>query len=146
MNSPLRKVVSKGGVRLGIKNISQYSGRRFMMDRPSELSKKKPEKSLLHPNPKTGGRNVHGKITIRHRGGGAKRNYRVIDFRREKDGIPARVASIEYDPNRSARIALLHYEKKKKRYILAPSELKVGNVVTSGAVQKHQAWERTFVA
>ncbi len=98
----------------------------------SELSKKKPEKSLLHPNPKTGGRNVHGKITIRHRGGGAKRNYRVIDFRREKDGIPARVASIEYDPNRSARIALLHYADGEKRYILAPSELKVGNVVTSG--------------
>jgi large subunit ribosomal protein L2 len=75
---------------------------------------------------------VHGKITTRRRGGGAKRSYRIIDFRREKDGVPARVASIEYDPNRSARIALLHYADGEKRYILAPTELKVGNVVMSG--------------
>lgn len=98
----------------------------------SELTKKEPEKKLLRPNPKTAGRNVHGKITMRRRGGGAKRNYRIIDFKREKDGIPARVASIEYDPNRSARIALLHYADGEKRYILAPSELNVGNTVMSG--------------
>ena len=98
----------------------------------SELTKKEPEKKLLRPNPKTAGRNVHGKITMRRRGGGAKRNYRIIDFKREKDGIPARVASIGNDPNRSARLALLHYADGEKRYILAPSELNVGNTVMSG--------------
>lgn len=98
----------------------------------SELTEKKPEKRLLRPNPKSAGRNVHGKVTIRHRGGGAKRSYRMIDFKREKDGIPAKVASIEYDPNRSARIALLNYADGEKRYILAPSEIEVGCVVMSG--------------
>jgi large subunit ribosomal protein L2 len=92
-----------------------------------------PEKSLLRPKPKTGGRNFQGKITSRHRGGGHKRQYRLIDFRRNKDGIPARVNSIQYDPNRSARIALLHYEDGEKRYIIAPNGLEVGHRVESGA-------------
>ena len=93
----------------------------------------KPHKALLRPLRKTGGRNNQGKITARHRGGGHKRMYRVIDFRRSKDGVAARVASIEYDPNRSARIALLHYVDGDKRYILAPEGLKVGQQVLSGA-------------
>ncbi len=93
----------------------------------------KPEKSLLRPLSKTGGRNNQGKITVRHRGGGHKRRYRVIDFRRTKDGVPARVDSIQYDPNRSARIALLHYADGDKRYIIAPDGLKAGDRVESGA-------------
>jgi len=93
----------------------------------------KPEKSLLRPLKKKGGRNNQGKITTRHRGGGHKRAYRVIDFTREKDGVPARVASIEYDPNRSARIALLFYADGEKRYIVAPDGLKVGARVESGS-------------
>jgi large subunit ribosomal protein L2 len=92
----------------------------------------KPQKSLLRPKTKTGGRNNQGKITSRHRGGGHKQRYRVIDFRRNKDGIPARVASIEYDPNRTARIALLHYVDGEKRYILAPDGLQVGDRLQSG--------------
>ncbi len=92
----------------------------------------KPEKSLLRPQKKTGGRNNQGKITVRHRGGGHKRRYRIIDFRRAKDGVPARVHSIQYDPNRSARIALLHYFDGEKRYILAPDGLKAGMQVESG--------------
>jgi large subunit ribosomal protein L2 len=91
-----------------------------------------PEKTLLRPLRKTGGRNNQGKITTRHRGGGHKRAYRVIDFRRDKDGIPARVHSIQYDPNRSARIALLHYVDGEKRYILAPDRLQVGARVECG--------------
>ena len=91
-----------------------------------------PEKKLLRPLCKTGGRNNQGKITARHRGGGHKRRYRVIDFRREKDGVRARVASIQYDPNRSARIALLHYVDGEKRYILAPDGLQVGCQIESG--------------
>ncbi len=99
----------------------------------AELTKgAKPEKSLLRPKHKTGGRNNQGKITARHRGGGHKRRYRVIDFRRTKDGVPAKVASIQYDPNRSARIALLHYVDGEKRYILAPDGLKEGDRVESG--------------
>jgi large subunit ribosomal protein L2 len=93
----------------------------------------KPEKSLLRPKRKTGGRNNQGKITSRHRGGGHKQQYRLIDFRRNKDGVPARVNSIEYDPNRSARIALLHYVDGEKRYILAPQGLTRGDEVMSGA-------------
>ena len=93
----------------------------------------KPEKSLLRPLTKTGGRNNQGRITVRHRGGGHKRRYRVIDFLRNKDGVPARVASIQYDPNRSARIALLHYADGEKRYIIAPDGLKAGMTVQSGA-------------
>jgi large subunit ribosomal protein L2 len=92
----------------------------------------KPHKRLTKPNPKQAGRNVHGRITTRHQGGGHKRRYRVIDFRRDKDGVPAKVATVEYDPNRSARIALLHYVDGEKRYILAPDRLKVGDVVQSG--------------
>lgn len=92
----------------------------------------KPLKSLTKPNPKKAGRNVRGRITTRHQGGGHKRRYRVIDFRRSKDGVPAKVATIEYDPNRSARIALLHYVDGEKRYILAPEGLGVGDVVESG--------------
>lgn len=97
-----------------------------------EITSKTPEKSLLKVIKKTGGRNVHGRITCRHRGGGHKRHYRVIDFKRDKIGIPAKVATIEYDPNRSARIALLHYADGEKRYILAPVNLKVGDTVVSG--------------
>ena len=98
----------------------------------SELTRKEPEKALLEPLPKSGGRNNAGNYTARHRGGGAKRLYRIIDFKRGKDGIPASVAAIEYDPNRSARIALLHYKDGEKRYILAPEGLKVGDTVVSG--------------
>ncbi|SMP69683.1 50S ribosomal protein L2 [Anoxynatronum buryatiense] len=97
-----------------------------------ELSKVEPEKSLLAPLKKSGGRNAQGKITVRHRGGGAMRKYRIIDFKRNKDGVPAKVATIEYDPNRSANIALLHYADGDKRYILAPNHLKVGDKVESG--------------
>ncbi|RJP24532.1 MAG: 50S ribosomal protein L2 [Candidatus Omnitrophota bacterium] len=99
---------------------------------------KKPEKSLLEPLRKKGGRNVNGRITVRHRGGGHRRLYRIIDFKRNKDGIPAKVASIEYDPNRSARIALLHYVDGEKRYIIAPDGLQVGAVVMSGKGAPHK--------
>jgi large subunit ribosomal protein L2 len=98
----------------------------------SELTRKKPEKSLTRPRPQKAGRNAYGRVTTRHKGGGHKRRYRVVDFRREKDGIPAKVASIEYDPNRSARIALLHYADGEKRYILAPQGLTVGDLLSSG--------------
>ena len=91
---------------------------------------------------KKGGRNVYGRITTRHQGGGHKRRYRSVDFKRLKDGIPAKVAAIEYDPNRSARIALLHYADGAKAYILAPAGLTVGAFVESGPERRHQAWER----
>jgi large subunit ribosomal protein L2 len=108
-------------------------GRRFQVGATfEELTRSEPEKSLLRPLSKTGGRNARGRITCRHRGGGHKRRFRLIDFKRDKYTIPATVASIEYDPNRSARIALLHYHDGEKRYILAPLELGVGDVVTSG--------------
>ena len=97
-----------------------------------EISSTKPEKKLLKIIKKTGGRNVNGRITCRHRGGGHKRKYRIIDFKRDKIGIPAKVSSIEYDPNRSARIALLYYRDGEKRYILAPVDLAVGDIVVSG--------------
>src|SRR5206468_6405882 len=90
------------------------------------------EKSLLEPKRRTSARNTYGRITVRHRGGGAKRMLRTVDFRREKFGVPARVAAIEYDPNRSARLALLHYRDGEKRYIIAPLALKVGDTVMSG--------------
>ena len=99
----------------------------------SELTKKKPEKSLIVKRNESAGRNTHGRITSRHRGGGHKRRYRVVDFRRTKDGIPATVAAVEYDPNRNARIALLHYHDGEKRYILAPVGLKVGDKLESGS-------------
>ncbi|SNS39220.1 LSU ribosomal protein L2P [Anaerovirgula multivorans] len=97
-----------------------------------EITNVEPEKSLLETLTKSGGRNAQGKITIRHRGGGMKRKYRIIDFKRNKDGIPAKVATIEYDPNRSANIALLHYVDGEKRYIIAPNHLQVGDMVESG--------------
>ena len=97
-----------------------------------EITKDTPEKALTQRKLRSSGRNAQGRVTTRHRGGGEKRRYRIIDFRRNKDGIPARVASIEYDPNRSARLALLNYKDGEKRYILAPDQLKVGDSVMSG--------------
>lgn len=108
-------------------------GRRFMtVSAFDEITKTEPERSLLAPLQRRGGRNSFGRITVRHRGGGHKRQYRIIDFRRNKDGIPAKVVGIEYDPNRSANIALLSYADGEKRYILAPVGLKPGNTVLSG--------------
>jgi large subunit ribosomal protein L2 len=108
-------------------------GRRWMtVSTFEEVTKSKPEKSLTEPVTKKGGRNVHGRITTRHHGGGHKRRFRVIDFKRVKDGVPAKVAAIEYDPNRSARIALLHYADGAKAYILAPAGLRAGSTVESG--------------
>ncbi|MGI6574328.1 MAG: 50S ribosomal protein L2 [bacterium] len=108
-------------------------GRRFVLAPTfEEITKAEPEKSLLTPLKKSGGRNMQGRLTVRHRGGGHKRLYRVIDFKRNKDDIPAKVAAIEYDPNRSARIALLNYADGEKRYILAPVGLQVGDIVESG--------------
>jgi large subunit ribosomal protein L2 len=98
----------------------------------TELSKKAPEKSLVEVKKKHSGRNNNGHITVRHKGGGYRKQYRIIDFKRQKDAIPAKVAAIEYDPNRSARIALLHYKDGEKRYILAPLGLSVGDIVESG--------------
>jgi large subunit ribosomal protein L2 len=119
---------------MGIKKFKPITpGRRFMtVSDFKEITHSKPEKSLIKPLKNTGGRCNTGRITARHRGGGHKRAYRVIDFRRDKIGIPARVASIEYDPNRSARIALLHYLDGEKRYIVAAADLKVDDVVVSG--------------
>lgn len=97
-----------------------------------EITKERPERSLVVPRSKSGGRNVHGRVTVRHRGGGSRRHVRVVDFKRDKHGIPATVAAIEYDPNRSARLALLHYADGEKRYIVAPLGLQVGDTVTSG--------------
>lgn len=108
-------------------------GRRFQTSSDfSEVTRDGPEKSLLVSKGRTGGRNNYGRRTSRHRGGGHKRQYRVIDFKRRKDGIPARVAAIEYDPNRTCRIALLHYVDGEKRYIIAPRDLSVGDTVQSG--------------
>lgn len=98
-----------------------------------EITRSRPEKSLLRPLKKRAGRNFRGKITVRHRGGGHKRRYRVIDFKRDKFGVPGRVTTIEYDPNRSARIALVTYADGEKRYVIAPVGLKVGDMVMSGA-------------
>jgi large subunit ribosomal protein L2 len=108
-------------------------GRRFQSHSDySELTRTEPEKNLLEPNPRKAGRNNHGRITSRRQGGGNKNRYRVIDFRRNKDGVPAKVAHIEYDPNRNARIALLYYKDGEKRYILMPNRVKVGDVIQSG--------------
>ena len=109
------------------------NGRRNMTSLDfAEITTNKPEKSLLAPLPKKAGRNNQGKITVRHHGGGHKKQYRIIDFKRNKDNVPAKVATIEYDPNRSANIALLHYVDGEKRYIITPKELKVGQIVVSG--------------
>lgn len=119
---------------MAIRNYKPTSpGRRFQtVSTFEEITSTTPERSLLRPLKKTGGRNNYGRITSRHRGGGHKRLYRVIDFKRAKDGVPAKVAAIEYDPNRSARLALLHYVDGEKRYILAPVGLRVGDTVMSG--------------
>ena len=98
----------------------------------SDLTKKKPERSLIEVSKKHSGRNNNGHITVRHQGGGYRKQYRIIDFKRTKDAIPAKVAAIEYDPNRSARIALLHYRDGEKRYILAPASINVGDLLESG--------------
>jgi large subunit ribosomal protein L2 len=109
-------------------------GRRFQtVSDFAEITETKPEKSLIAKKSKTGGRNTYGRVTSRHRGGGHKQRYRIIDFRRDKDGVPARVASIQYDPNRNARIALLNYVDGEKRYILAPVGVKVDDRIESGA-------------
>ncbi len=108
-------------------------GRRFQtVSDFRDITKRKPEKSLLVPKSGTGGRNSYGRKTARHRGGGHKQQYRLIDFKRNKDGVPATVAAIEYDPNRNARIVLLHYHDGEKRYILAPGRIQVGDVLRSG--------------
>ena len=119
---------------MGIRKYKPTSpGRRFgSVSDFAEITKKNPEKSLLEPLKKTGGRNCHGHTTSRFRGGGHKRKYRIIDWKRRKDGIPAKVAAIEYDPNRSSRIALLHYADGEKRYIIAPNGLNVDDRIYSG--------------
>ncbi|MGB5159029.1 large ribosomal subunit protein uL2 [Desulfobacterium sp. N47] len=119
---------------MAVKKVKPTSpGRRFQVYSSfEEVTRPKPEKSLVRAASKSGGRNVHGRITSRHIGGGSKQHYRIIDFKRDKTGIPARVAAIEYDPNRSARIALLHYVDGEKRYILAPLHLNVDDTVISG--------------
>jgi len=119
---------------MAVKKVKPTSaGRRFQVYSSFEdVTSSQPEKSLIKASNKSGGRNAHGHITSRHIGGGSKRHYRIIDFKRDKRGIPARVASIEYDPNRSARIALLHYVDGEKRYILAPLNLSVDDTVMSG--------------
>ena len=120
---------------MAIKKVKPVSpGRRYQTYSTfEEITRTKPEKSLLRKVKNSGGRNVYGRVTCRHRGGGHKRHYRLIDFKRDKMDIPARVATIEYDPNRSARIALLHYADGEKRYILAPLRLAVNDVVMSSA-------------
>lgn len=119
---------------MGLKKYKPTSpGRRFQtVSDFAEITTTTPEKSLLEPLHNTGGRNNNGRVTTRHQGGGHKRRYRKIDFKRNKDAVPAKVATIEYDPNRSARIALLHYADGEKRYILAPEKLGVGDTVVSG--------------
>src|SRR5437016_10043658 len=108
-------------------------GRRFQTVADfAEITRDRPERSLVGPKPRTGGRNNYGRKTARHRGGGHKQQYRVVDFRRNKDGVPAKVAAIEYDPNRNARIALLRYYDGEKRFILAPARVRVGDVLQSG--------------
>jgi len=119
---------------MGLKSYKPTSaGRRLMtVSDFAEITKKRPEKKLTRAVRRTGGRNAHGHITTRHIGGGHKQRYRIIDWRRDKDGVPAKVAAIEYDPNRSANLALLHYVDGDKRYILAPAGLRVGDTVVSG--------------
>ncbi len=119
---------------MGVKKLKPTSpGRRFQTVSDFEtVTKSKPEKSLLAKKKRSSGRNVYGRTTSRHRGGGHKQRYRIIDFRRTKDGVPAKVAAIEYDPNRNARIALLHYVDGEKRYIIAPVGIEVGDRLSSG--------------
>ena len=119
---------------MGIRKINPITpGQRFMtVSSFEEITKKTPERSLVEDKKKNAGRNVTGKITVRHQGGGARQKYRIIDFKRNKDNVPAKVFSVEYDPNRSANIALLHYLDGEKRYIIAPLGLKVGDMIVSG--------------
>jgi len=119
---------------MAVKKVKPTSpGRRFQnYSGFEEITKTAPERSLLKIQKKSGGRNTNGRVTARHRGGGHKRYYRMIDFKRDKEGVPAKVAAIEYDPNRSARIALLHYADGEKRYIIAPLKLSVGDTVMAG--------------
>ena len=119
---------------MGLKSFNPYTAsRRFItvLDK-SHITKEKPEKALLEPKKRSGGRNNHGEIVVWHRGGGHKKQYRQVDFRRDKVGVPAKVAAIEYDPNRSSNIALLHYADGEKRYILHPVGLEVGATVSTG--------------
>lgn len=120
---------------MGVKKLNPTSpGRRFQtVSDFDSITKSKPEKSLLAKQKRSSGRNAYGRTTSRHRGGGHKRRYRIVDFRRDKDGVPAKVAAIEYDPNRNARLALLHYVDGEKRYILAPVSLAVGDMLASGS-------------
>lgn len=126
--------LKKEGISMAVKKFrpTTPSRRQMTMATFEEITTNSPEKSLLVSLKKTGGRNAQGKITVRHRGGGNRRKYRIIDFKRNKDGIPAKVATIEYDPNRTANIALLHYADGEKAYILAPVGLEVGTTVLSG--------------
>ncbi len=119
---------------MGMKKFKPTTpGRRFgTVPTFDEITKTRPERALVQPLRERAGRNTQGKVTTRHRGAGHKRQYRMVDFKRDKEGVPGRVAAIEYDPNRSARLALLHYADGEKRYILAPAGLSVGDVVTSG--------------
>ena len=119
---------------MGIRKINPITpGQRFMtVSSFEEITRKTPERSLIEDKKKNAGRNVTGKITVRHQGGGARQKYRIIDFKRNKDNVPAKVFSVEYDPNRSANIALLHYLDGEKRYIIAPLGLKVGDMIVSG--------------
>src|SRR5512136_144618 len=119
---------------MGVKSYKPTSAARRHMTVAdfAEITKRRPEKKLTRAKKRTGGRNAHGHITTRHIGGGHKQRYRVIDWRRDKDGVPAKVAAIEYDPNRTARIALLHYKDGEKRYILAPLGVSVGDQLLSG--------------
>jgi len=119
---------------MGIRKRKPTSpGRRFQTSSDfSEITKDRPERTLLAKQSGSGGRNNYGRKTARHRGGGHKRRYRIVDFRRNKDGVPAKVAAIEYDPNRNCRIALLHYLDGEKRYILAPKDIRVGDLLASG--------------
>ena len=137
---------------MGIKKYKPTSpGRRNMsVNTFDEITKKEPEKSLLTPLKSKAGRNNYGRITVRHQGGGAKRKYRIIDFKRNKDGVPGKVAGIEYDPNRSSNIALIHYVDGEKRYIIAPLKLKVGDTIVSVSythldVYKRQKWHSGFM-
>ncbi len=120
---------------MGIKKFRPTSPslRQMTVSTFEEITTNEPEKSLLAPLKKNAGRNAYGRITVRHRGGGEKRKYRIIDFKRDKDGVPGKVATIEYDPNRSANIALVHYADGDKRYIIAPYKLKIGDAIMSGS-------------
>jgi len=136
VDEPVLAIYKEGGAFGGMafkKFVPTSPGRRFMtVSTFDEITKSEPDKALLEPLKKHAGRNTAGRITVRHRGGGHKRKYRMIDFKRDKEGIPAKVAAIEYDPNRSARIALLNYADGEKRYILAPVGLKPGAIISSG--------------